>query len=70
MEKAKIAFEGKVSTLVEVTPTQLRDIANLLELSEAKVFKTETVVVDLTDKISFAYTPTPNAQRSTPRSNQ
>lgn len=48
-----------IATMVEVTPTQLREIANLLELSSQRSSATETTMVSLTERISFVYQPSP-----------
>lgn len=56
MEKVKATFESQVATLVEVTPAQLRQLANLLELSSTnKCTGTETALVGLTDRITLVY---------------
>lgn len=57
MEKASPANDSIVTTLVDVSPKQLREVANLLELSTQRVSGTETVLVKFTDKITFAYRP-------------
>ena len=57
MEKAKPSNQAIISTLVEVSPAMLREIANLLELSSQRATPTETILVSFTDRITFAYRP-------------
>lgn len=57
MEKAIAGSVATVATMVEVTPTQLREIATLMELSGQRANPTETTIVRLTDRISFFYQP-------------
>lgn len=57
MERAKIPQEALIATLVEVTPAQLREMANLLELSTQRATETETVLVKFTDRITLVYKP-------------
>ena len=58
MEQSIKAREAMVTTLVEVSPTQLREVANLLELSVQRAMATDTILVKLTDRITFAFKPT------------
>lgn len=57
MERAKPAQEALVTTLVEVNPAQLREMANLLELSSQKASPTDSVVLKFTERISLVYKP-------------
>lgn len=57
MEKATSSKEAIISTIVEVTPGLLREMATLLELSGQRVAPTETILVRLTERISLSYRP-------------
>jgi len=57
MERAKPSKEATVRSLIAVTPTQLRELANLLELSSQRAGTNDTAQVDLTEKISLCFTP-------------
>lgn len=55
MEKAMAAANAIITTMVETTPTQLREMATLMELSSQRAGATETTMIRLTDRISFIY---------------
>jgi hypothetical protein len=57
MEKATPSKEAMLATLVEVTPAQLREMANLMELSEQRTSSTETILLRLTNRITLFYQP-------------
>lgn len=61
MDKAKPVLEASIATLIEVTPAQLREMANLLELAVQRTYPTDTILVKFTDRITLAYKP---AQRA------
>lgn len=63
MESANHMHTARARTLVSITPSQLRMIADRLDASLENVLPGQEIVCDFTSSVTFVYNPEVNTQR-------